>query len=513
MSMLDRFSLSSIAQSIKDATNQLPEYNKEDVDNAIAQIKQLGKRAAEQQENSANASHTHGQVAHDIKSILKLMKQFEGNLYVQRVSCHALSNLAMQVVIARYIVANNGFQHIRNALNRFTNDHKLCWLASSAIWNMARPPANRETIGKAGVKLMLKVLSIHHVKHEKVTNTAIGALSNLSLCEDIKKFICKKQNISLVLDVLSLYSSKQHKSMSVMTSGAGLLANLAVSDEHAETLLKYDAVPVVCNLLQWKSDNEEQDVDMDEESSQRLSVENTLHRNACAALNNMVTAPEFIHKILDCNGIETIYSFIKHTKNSMFLGLLNTCLTTLECDKEHPVSTMHLCGLHNRIDLLKKMIEKINDLDSELDLDESSDESTDMTPSVGSHIWGDFQAKSMSVTELLNKKDGNNMTVLQYAALGKHYKLVEFLIKCGADSESLGHEFFESTDESEDDIRIHQDRLNNAINKGKQAIESIQKQHQSVIQETLDYVPTDLCNLISTFENQIDMLQIAKQFK
>lgn len=519
MSMLQRFSLSSIAQSIKNtSTSTHVDYDKEDIDNAIAEIKQLGKRAAEQQENSSNASQTSVHVAKDIKQILKLMKQFDRNLYVQRVSCHALSNLAMQVVIARYIVANNGFNYIRNALDKFTSDHKLCWLASSAIWNMARPPANREIIGKHGVKLMLKVLAIHHVKHERVTNTAIGALSNLSLCESIKTLICKKQNISLVLDVLSLYSSKENRSMSVMTSGAGLLANLAVSDEHAETLLKYDALPVLCNLLKWKSDNddseEQQQDEQEEEAEERNSVEITLHRNACAALNNMVTAQDFINKILNCNGLETIYNFLNKTKNNLFINLLENCLTTLECDKEHAVTTMHLCGLHNRMDLLKNIIEKVNNLDDQMDLDEYSDESTDMTPSVGSHIWGELKTQDISVSELLNKRDGNNMTVLQYAALGKHYKLVEFLIKCGADSQVLDTSTnLDTTDDSEDDIKIHQDRLDNAINKATKTVESIQMQHKQAMYQALDYVPIDLCNLISTFENDIDMLHVAKQFK
>lgn len=487
MSVLQRFSLSSIAQSIKSTTTV--EYNKEDIDNAIAEIKQLGKRAVQQQENAANGSATAPTVAHDIKQILKLMKNFEANLYVQRVSCHALSNLSMQVVIARYIVSHNGFQYIRNALEKFTNDHKLCWLASSAIWNMARPPANRELIGKSGVKLMLKVLAMHHSKHEKVTNTAIGALSNLSLCESIKTLICKKQNISLVLEVLALYSTKENRSMSVMTSGAGLLANLAVSDDHAETLLQYDALPVLLNLLQWESDNKDEQDDSDDEDEPRNTIEITLHRNSCAALNNMVTAKAFVNKVLECNGLEAIYTFMNQTKNSLFINLLENCLTTLECDREHPVTTMHLCALHNRVDLLKAMIEKASDIDNRMDLDEDSEESKDITPSVGSHLWGKTDSDNYSVEQLLSKTDGNNMTVLQYAALGKHYKLVEFLIKCGADASVLNAETETSDDSSEDDIKMHQSQLQKAAVKAKTIVESIDNVHKDALCDALEDFP------------------------
>jgi hypothetical protein len=521
--MLQRFSLSSIAQSIKGTKDTASmEYNKEDIENAISEIKSLGKRAVENQQIAANSQITQTTVQQDIESILKLMKQYENNLYVQRVSCHALSNLSMQVVIARYIVSKNGFQYIRNSLEKFITDHKLCWLASSAIWNMARPPANREIIGKNGVKLMLKVLSIHHTKHEKVTNTAIGALSNLSLCESIKQIICKKQNITLILNVLRLYASSNFKSISVLTSGAGLIANLAVSDEHAETLLQYNALPVLLQLLRWKDNTTEKnnnDENSEESSNDTNSPETTLHRNSCAALNNMVTAKEFINKTLECNGIETIYTFVKNTENNLFTELLTNCLTTIECDIEHPVTTMHLCALYNRIDLLKKLIEKVNNNQdtSAMDIDESSEMSDDSTISVGSHIWGNKTIELYTVNELLNKVDGNNMTVLQYAALGKHYKLVEFLIKCGADStvlknnNNLNEESTSETDEM--DTKAHKEKINKSIEKATAKIKIITEEHKQAFCDGLPNFPTDLCNLMATFENRIDMLQVAKEFK
>jgi hypothetical protein len=520
-SILQRFSLSTLASSIKN-NNSNQTYSKEEIESAIAEIKSLGKRAIEQQNASGNDAQANADTVSDIKKILKLMKQYSNNLYIQRVSCHALSNLAMQVVIARYIVNNNGFQYIRNALERFINDHKLCWLASSALWNMARPPANREIIGKNGVKLMLKVLSMHYIKHEKVTNTAIGALSNLSLCEPIKSLICKKDNIKLVLDVLNLYSKPNSRSVSVMTSGAGLLANLAVSDEHASTLLVNDALPVLIQLLQWRfvGENDSNDEEKENENGNENdnSVENTLHRNSCAALNNMVTAKFFIDKFLECNGIETVYSFIKHSKNELFINLLENCLTTMECDSNRPTTTMHLCALHNRVDLLKNMIEKASTIDNDSDSDSDSDKDSDMV-SVGSHIWGK-ESKHFPVRELLNKTDGNNMTCLQYAALGKHYNVIEFLTKCGANTDILdeminnNHDSESSdSDSNEEDIKTHNQNIKNAIDNGNNTMKEISNQHKQAITDTLAEMPTDLCQLIVTFENDIDMLQLANQFQ
>jgi hypothetical protein len=505
--MLRRFSLSSITASIKNNAKDNSRFEnktvaKEEIDNAIAEIKSLGKQAVEAQ--NATEGTTNPNTVSNIKTILKLMKKYSSNLYVQRVACHALSNLAMTVVVARYIASNGGFAQIKSALEQFTEDNKLCWLASSALWNMARPPANREIIGQEGVTLMLKVLSIHHNKHEKVTNTAIGALSNLSLCESLKAFICEKQNISLVLDVLSLYSA-QRKSVSVMTSGAGLLANLAVSDDHGATLLQNDSLPVILQLLRWKSE--------DVQDSAAAQSENTLHRNSCAALNNLVTANHFLDKILECNGIETVYTFLKATENQLFHNLLENCLNVLECDPQHPQTTMHMCALHNRGDILKRLIEDASSLDSQLDkmdVDEDSEDSSSNSEnlSVGSHIWGN-KAQTWTVAELLNQTDANNMTVLQYAALGKNYELVEFLVKCGANASVLN--ISEDEQESEEQVN-HRSSITKAIENAKITIETIANERTEIICDALDYFPTDLCKYMQTFENEIDMLQVAKQF-
>ena len=155
----------------------------------------------------------------------------------------------MSVNVARLIVQKGGFHQIQKCLLRFESDHKLCWLGSSAVWNLARPPANRGIIGVSGVKLMLKMLKLHRMK-EKVTNTSIGALSNLSLCDSLKNMIAQQKHVELILSVLSEYAQK--KSLSVMTSGAGLVANLAVSDDHATLLVDRGANKILINLLKWR---------------------------------------------------------------------------------------------------------------------------------------------------------------------------------------------------------------------------------------------------------------------
>jgi hypothetical protein len=233
--MLSRFSLPQVTSLFSSSSRA--SYSTKEVETAVSQVKILGKRSSGGADEAS---------MRDIQEILTLMKRYTDSHAVQRVACHALSNLAMQVVAARWIVQKQGFTLILRAIDNFIEDHKLCWLASSAIWNLARPPANRAAIGKPGAEAMLKIL-YQHRNREKVTNTAIGALSNLSLLDNLKDLIAETDHVQLVLAVLSHSLSNGH--LSVMTSGAGLLANVAVSDTHAAKLVEYNSLDIILPLL------------------------------------------------------------------------------------------------------------------------------------------------------------------------------------------------------------------------------------------------------------------------
>ena len=295
--MLSRFSKLPVVSSLFQNNSTYPQ---EVIDDAVREIKCLG-RCSSNPPLHGNSDDT----LQGIARILSLMKKYNDSLHIQRVSCHALSNLAMQVVVARWIVQKGGFQLIRKSLLRFEDDHKLCWLGSSAVWNLARPPANRNVIGVEGVKLMLRMLATHRAK-EKVTNTTIGALSNLSLCDSLKSVIAQPKHVELILSVLAEYVKR--RSLSVMTSGAGLVANLAVSDEHATRMVQKGAIHILLQLLGWRG----------------KSVDDTLYRNTCAALNNMVTADDFLDSFLSTLGVEAVFEFLKANRNDLYTNLVCT---------------------------------------------------------------------------------------------------------------------------------------------------------------------------------------------
>jgi hypothetical protein len=443
-----------------------PQYPQESIDAAICDIKSLGKKQVNGEESLK-----------DIQKILFYMKQYQ-NIQIQRVACHALSNLAMQVVAARWIIQKGGFELIKKALYKYSSDHKLCWLASSAIWNLARPPTNRNIIGKTGCKLMLKVLN-EHSDREKVTNTAIGALSNLSLLESLKDYIASPKNLKIILNVMAQYLSKS--SISVMTSGAGLIANLAVSDEHATTLVESDVIPVLLKLLLWEHKHN---------SNNSNPTTETLFRNTCAALNNLVTADEFLNKLLLSRGIEVLYRFLKlHKDNELYFNLLENCLVNIDCDPNKTTTSFHIAAFHNKLDILKNLI--IVYYNFNLDAKDQN----------GMSLLDYAMTNNPSSLQINNENeqpDENKLKEMKKLSL----ECVKLLTKCGA-----------TTLSKKNKDNIDQDILD-ALEYGTKLLKKLKIQNGYDIENT-DYgkfLPTDLCNYLTTFQSNIDLLEGANEY-
>jgi len=415
--MLSRFSLPSVFST---KTN----YTTEEVDKAVSRVKALGRRTSQN-------SGEHGMS--DIQEILDIMKKYTHSLAIQRVTCHALSNIAMQVVAARWIVQKHGFELILKAVDNFLEDHKLCWLASSAVWNLARPPANRSSIGSAGAKAMLRILKQHR-KREKVTNTAIGALSNLSLLDNLKDMIATTENMDLVLAVLSHAMLAERSS--VMTSGAGLLANIAVSDDYAAKLIKHNALEIVLPLLKWEQE------------------EDTLFRNTCAALNNLVTAQGFLESFLRSKGLEIVLKFLEKHNDESFSGLLENCLATIDAEKDVETTSLHYSCYHGKLAEFDYLYNQQRDFN-------------------------------------LNEADQRNMTCLDYAISSNHANLVKHLCKIGATQHSQ--------ENIEQEIQI-------AICEGQKTLKDAIITNEKVIEDTLTHFPTDICKFVVSFQHKVDLL-------
>lgn len=427
------------------------QYSQELIDEKIDEIKKLGKLNV----SSGPTRVTNEIISSAIDKLFACMKTFSEHLEIQRVCCHSLSNLAMEVMVARWIIQKGGFQFIKKALTKFgKEDYKLCWLASSALWNLARPPSNRSIIGESGVKLMMNILE-RHGDNEKVTNTAIGALSNLSLHDKLKDCVARKGNLRIVMNLLAKYCAHGSR-ISVMTSGAGLVANLAVSDKYAEQLIsEHNATTLLFDLLKSC---------MHSNQENHGAVNGTLTRNLCAALNNIVSAKGFLSSFLECNGVETVFEFLEVNDNPLYSELLEQVLMQVDVDKDAKTTSLHLCCLHNRLDIIKKMVNN--------------------NPLVN-----------------LNQIDGKNMSLLDYAISMNHVESVHFLAKCGAVQYQNSHMSEENKKE-----------LLQQINSGQTKLQNSKRNVSKAIFESIPQIPKDLSQFMVQFSSNVDILQGNNQF-
>ncbi|ETO29639.1 hypothetical protein RFI_07482 [Reticulomyxa filosa] len=391
-------------------------------------------------------------IAPHIDTILALMRRFANSHHVQRVACHSLSNLAMQVNAADLIIQKvitfvlffkrffflmiGGFQSIKKAMTNFHNDHKVCWLASSAVWNLARPPANRALIGSEGVHLMLQAIYEHRYR-EKVVNTAIGSLSNLSLQSDLKDIIGQSENVDILIAVMSQFTMQ--KSVSVMTSGASLLANIAVSGlSLAKTF--FCVLKILMTLLTWQVTDDE-----------------TIFRNTCAALNNLVSADGFLEHFLQARGIECVFEFFGHNSNDLYSSLLENCLVSVDANSTTKTTSLHLACFHGKLNVLKYLYSQNPDFD-------------------------------------LSGVDDNRMTLLDYAISQHQTEIVRFLSRCGATQHSRNA--------SEID-----DELKSAMYDGKMVLDNVKLKVQVAVSEVLSEFPMDLCKYMLKFQHNLDLLE------
>ena len=388
-------------------------------------------------------------VKNNIDRILSIMTTYSNQLNIQRVCCHTLSNIAMEAHLAIHIINKIGFKLIRKTLEKFITDAKVCWLGCSALWNLGRPPVNRQRIGRTGAKLLLKVLSIHHTK-ESVTNTTLGALSNLSLSDEIKDYIASDKHVRVLLSTLSHYLGINNGP--VLTSGVGLIANIAVSDSHVSTLLHNGALVVLLRILQKYNGGDD-----------------TLYRNTCAALNNIGTDDNYKSLMLKSGGVEIIFDFLKQTSNEEYESLLNNCLIAMdsELDVKVPTTSFHLCGKYGELDIIKDIVKR-------------------------------------NVHLNIDDKDGHGETCLDYAVLKKHFPVIEFLSKIGAKPNMNGPSFLLSpTSKNKVDFKIEN---------GQQILDKVIKENQKSIADTVKEFPTDICNAIVEYSWNVDMLTAINEY-
>jgi len=314
------------------------------------------------------------------EQIIDYVKCYPKSLAIQRAACHSFSNIAMELQSAETLMKKGCSDLVVQALQKFGNtDWRICWLGCSAIWNLARPEEHRYKFDCEIVDLVLNILEKYKTTC-RVCNTALGALSNISLDTELKLYVGQPENIRLLLDIIECNLADQD----VASTSAGLLANLAVHDEIADILVDAGCISTLTAMLNT------------------LNRDPTFQRNCAAALSNVITSPVFIRESLECNAIEAMLDLQANAMSMGVVALMMNCFNALEIDPSYPTTTLHMCIVHGHCDLVYKKIIKSTNEGNTIDV---------------------------------NVVDGRGVSPLQVAVSYNDPETVALLIKCGADCE------------------------------------------------------------------------------
>jgi hypothetical protein len=280
-----------------------------------------------------------------------------------------------------------------------------------------------------------------------VINTAIGALSNISLDQELKRYVGSTRNIKSVLKILR----KNINDAAIACTGAGLLANLAVSDNIADVLVENDAVMIITKML--NNDN----------------LDSTFQRNSAAALSNVITSREFITECLKHKTIEALFH-LQHNATTMgVVALIMNCFNTLQVDGDFYTTSYHMMIHHRQTDLFKTSV---------------------------------LSELRMNKFFNIDEQDANGLSVIDLASQQNLPHIVTFLIQCGADysvlsGDNVPVEIVRSINVAEQEMRFAKNFLKTVITKSVKNIK----------------LPADLSLIIAEFVPSIEILAGAGLIK
>lgn len=289
--------------------------------NQTLQIVQVDLKSTERIKNSIKRITEHiqsnkitKQLAYiKLQELLDITARHTDNLELQQICCHAISNIAMNVNLAVALLSLNADEYLLKCLNTYLyGDWKLCWLACSAIWNLARPETTRPYFNIDAVNMIFNVMKCHG-NHAKVMNTCLGALSNLSLNDKLKAEVGNENRLFEILKSMDHFC---HCGI-VSSTGCGLIANLAVDDTIANNLVRCNALNVISKIGQNYIGGNISD------------TSRGFTKNLTASISNLSTSPGYKKQCVRYCIIEILYIIIDAIRDEEIISLCWNALTTL----------------------------------------------------------------------------------------------------------------------------------------------------------------------------------------
>lgn len=156
----------------------------------------------------------------------------------------------------------------------------------------------------------------------KVVQCALGALSNIAICERFQKVMCNPAFLKLVVETWDNFMDDQP----VVTAACGLIANLAIDDESEDMLIASGVIHRVIPCATTYTTSED------------------IRRNCAAALSNLSHGRTFNETAIKTRAVECLYKMQDKSTDEAVTSLITNSLEVLGLDVGSKATSLHLAA-------------------------------------------------------------------------------------------------------------------------------------------------------------------------
>lgn len=217
--------------------------------------------------------------------ILETLQSHTSHRKIVLVSCHIISNIALNSDHALSMIEMNAAIIVCDILKKYQSDSRVVWKAASALWNLCRPVTDNTFVPECAVEVVFNCM-INNPFTSKSGYTTLGALANLALVrpDETRKCMTRANR-----EKLALLMHENHTKTEICSSFGALVANMSVIRDLGEACIQegYVELLVLC-ILQGELNHDE------------------AKTHVIAALHNLSDLDGFASQLCLCNGVEIL---------------------------------------------------------------------------------------------------------------------------------------------------------------------------------------------------------------
>ena len=421
----------------------------------------------------------------DIKEIISFANRHKLCLELLPIILTTISNICMTAQnVARFEYAN-GIKIVMEILKLYENNPKIQWLTCSCMWNICRVPNTR---GKVSSCFNHLLQNLHRYSDDnKVLNTTLGALSNISLLDSNRNKLLRLGICNSIKIFFKKFIQKDKKNIKIsanakssLTSCFGLIANLAIN--RSDKFVKEDIIYwMVCAI---KITN----------IPDLLNPENdTTLRNFLAGLNNLTDRDvDYKKQITRARGYEFLHElYLGYINNPDIDEGNNQNFTFLETSlqgyipedylkntglKDFKTSSLHICAFYNYIDIFVSLFKD---------------------------------------DERMNVVDYNKNTILHVAINGKSFDIIKYICSLDILRYNKNNDNLTMYDLIKQHTNKEQEKICQCIQRGYILHDKYKQKFDSIFLDIKPQIPSDLINIFLSYSdrNIYQFQQVEKDTK